>query len=525
LKKYWSVLFTQPFSKNQNDGSFGTPGIADLVLNGVLPLKGYEGLKKAGNFTLSTGIKVPGELFLKGAATTLNLYSDSPFDPHLVQELLGTFYDRSKVSLIECITVGSSSFNKRDKRHYSCSVFPHFVIFGNQHINSSERVIKELRFTVDDGKKLFYDFDAFGSVIDARTHMERIADAKEGDRKIEIGEHPQIFYFTGKYEIIAVDTVLGKISVNHGFGGGIPGPGGIQFENTIWLNIAFDTERTATEAIQIVIDTLRFLEIIAGRPQNILKLEFFPVSTENYPDVHDVYWCMPPRRNPEEESGEPHPADLPIRAAIDKDDFTNVLKRWLERHDEWRNARSRFSTVFAYQNRYCTDRLVGAANMFDIMPKSACPETVPLDSDLEIVRDEARKAFKELPNSPERDSVLSVLGRIGKPTLKRKIRARANLIIDIVGEKLPELYVIVDQAVNCRNYYVHGTEPKFDYEKYIDQVYFFTDTLEFVFAASDLIEAGWDISAWIKRGSSQTHPFGTYCLNYALRLRELKKLL
>jgi hypothetical protein len=347
----------------------------------------------------------------------------------------------------------------------------------------------------------------------------------EEDRNIEIGEYPQLFYFTGRYEIVAADTVLGKISANHGFGGGYPGTGGIHFDNTIWLNIAFDTDKTVADAIESVIDTLRFLEIIAGRPQNITKLEIFPANAADYPKVLDVYWCMPPRRDPEKESREPHPGDLPIRAAIEKDEFTSVLKRWLERQDEWRNARGRFSTVFAYQNMYCTDRIVGAANMFDIMPKSAYPQTVPLDSDLETARDEAAKAFKGLPNSPERDSVLGALGRIGKATLKRKIRARANLITDIVGDQLPELDVVVDQAVNCRNYYVHGTEPKFDYEKYIDQVYFFTDTLEFVFAASDLIEAGWAISVWIKRGSSQTHPFGTYCVNYALRLRELKKLL
>ena len=488
-------------------------------------MQGYEGFKKAGNFTLSSGTQVPGELSLKRAATTLNLYSDAPFDPRATHDFLGMLYDRSKVSLIKCITAGTGSAIQGDERHYTCSVFPHFVIFGDQYITSSDRVIRELRFTVDDATTLFYDFDAFGAVIEARPHMERIAEEKEGGRKIEIGEYPQLFYFTGRYEIIAADTVLGKISVNHGFGGGYPGPGGIHLDNTIWLNIAFDSERTVADAIESVIDTLRFLEVIAGRPQNISKLEFFPVSAADYPNVLDVYWCMPPRRDPENESREPHPADLPIQAAIEKDEFTSVLKRWLERHDEWRNARGRFSAAFAYQNTYCTDRIVGVANTFDIMPKSAYPETVPLDPDLETARDEARRAFKDLPLSPERDSVLGALGRVGKTTLKRKIRGRAKLITDIVEDQFPELDVVVDQAVNCRNYYVHGSAAKFDYGKHIEQVHFFTDTLEFVFAASDLLEAGWDISAWIKRGSSQSHPFGIYRVNYARRLRELKKLL
>ena len=488
-------------------------------------MQGYEGFKKAGNFTLSSGEQVPGELSLKGSATTLNLYSDAPFDPSATHDFLGTLYDRSKVSLIKCITTGTSSSTRGDERHYTCSVFPHFVIFGGQYINSSDRVIRELSFTVDDATTLFYDFDAFGAVIDAKPHMERIAEEKEGGRKIEIGEYPQLFYFTGRYEIIVADTILGKISVNHGFGGGFPGPNGIHIDNTIWLNIKFDSERTVEDAIQSVIDTLKFLEVIAGRPQNILKLNFFPVSVVDYPNVLDVYWCMPPRRDPQNEPLEPHPADLPIMAAFEKDEFASVLKRWLERHDEWRNARNRFSSVFTYQNRYSTDRIVGAANMFDIMPKSAYSETVPIDPDLETARDEARRAFKNLPASPERDSVLGTLGRVGKATLKRKIRGRAKLITDIVEDKFPELDVVVDQAVNCRNYYVHGSTAKFDYDKHIDQVHFFTDTLEFVFAASDLLEAGWDISAWMKRGTTQSHPFGVYCVNYARRLKELKKLL
>ena len=72
---------------------------------------------------------------------------------------------------------------------------------------------------------------------------------------------------------------------------------------------------------------------------------------------------------------------------------------------------------------------------------------------------------------------------------------------------------------------MHGTPGKFSYEIHSDQPIFFTDTLEFVFAASDLIEAGWDIAEWIKQGTTMSHPFGRYRVNYAARLSELKKLL
>lgn len=112
-----------------------------------------------------------------------------------------------------------------------------------------------------------------------------------------------------------------------------------------------------------------------------------------------------------------------------------------------------------------------------------------------------------------------------KPSLKRKVRSRVKLITDAVGTKLPNLDLVTDQAVDCRNYYVHGTLGKFSYEVNSDQPIFFTDTLEFVFAASDLIDAGWGIAEWIKQGTTMSHPFVRYCVDYAARLSELEKIL
>jgi hypothetical protein len=356
--------------------------------------------------------------------------------------------------------------------------------------------------------------------------MERIAEAKEGGRKIEIGEHPFLFYFTGRYEIFSAETVLGKISAGHGISYTHPGPTGIHVQNTIRLNIAFPIEHTVDQAIVAVIDTLRFLEMIAGRPQNIMELVFrLSASTNERPKILDAYWCLPPRRDQDDDSRKPHPGDLPLQAGSDPDKFATILVGWLERHDEWRSARARYATASAHQNRYDTDRLVGAANMFDIMPASAYPTFVGLEPSLEGARDAARRAFKALPSSSERDSVLNALGRIGKPTLKHKIRSRVRLITDTVGAKFPDLELVADQAVDCRNFYVHGTPGKFSYEAHADQTMFFTDTLEFVFAASDLIMAGWDIAKWITQGTTMSHPFGRYCVDYAGHLAELKKLL
>lgn len=487
----------------------------------------FKDFRKSGTFKLSSGAEVPGELSLKGGATSLDLHSGSFFDTHASHDIAGLFCDRSKVSLIDCITMsGPGSGNRGEERYHFSSVFPHFVLFGDEYITSADRKITEVSFAVDDAPSIFYDFDAFDSVIDAKPHMERIAEEKEGGRTIEIGEHPQIFYFTGKHDIFVVETVLGNLSATHGISCTFPGPEGIHVRNTIRVNITFDKGRTVEEAITGVIDVLRFLELVAGRPQNVVELAFrLGASTDERPRFLDAYWCLPPRRQGDDETRRPHSADLPLQAGVHPEKFAAVLARWLERNDEWRNARARYATASANQNRYDTDRLVGAANMFDIMPAAACPATVALSPELEKARDGARKAFRALPSTPERDSVLNALGRIGRPTLKRKIRSRVQLITDRVGARFPELELVTDQAVDCRNFYVHGTQGRFDYGTHSDPSSFFTDTLEFVFAAADLIEAGWDIAEWIKEGTTMSHPFGRYRVGYAQRLADLKKLL
>jgi ApeA N-terminal domain 1 len=490
-------------------------------------MQNYEGFKKAGKFMLGDGREVQGELCLNEAATTIELYSESFFDTQANADILGTFYDRSKVSLVNCVRMSSSTpYRNGEPYYHSSKFFPQFVIFGEQHISSSCRIIREMTFTVDDAAILFYDRDAFGSVIDAKPHMERIVKEDKRDREIELGASPELFYFTGKRKIFDVDTSLGKILAWNCISSISPSSEGIHVNNTIKLNITFTSEKTVKEAIASLIDIKMFLEIIAGRPQNISDLEFRTMNAKDHYEFLSVYWCIPPRRKCENEWSKPNVYDLPLKATINPDEFNHVLRCWLERHDEWRNARMRFSTAFANQSYYDIDRIVGAANMFDILPSSAYPPPIPLTPDFDKVRNNARTAFKNLPESPERDSILGELKRIDKKIiLKRKVRSRAKLITDIIDNRFPDLELVVDQAIDCRNYYVHGGKKKIDYSQHVDQVTFFTDTLEFIFAASDLVDSGWDIAAWANHGTTLSHPFGRYLIDYPRELSALKELL
>ena len=190
-----------------------------------------------------------------------------------------------------------------------------------------------------------------------------------------------------------------------------------------------------------------------------------------------------------------------------------------------RQEASRFFSSFEQQQAYGHDRLIACANMFDILPSSALPSDKPLDPELENATTNCRTILRQLPMGEERDSILGALGRIRHPSLKQKIRHRAKVIVERVENHFTDLSLVIDEAVNCRNHYVHGSKPRFDYNRNFQIVVFLTDTLEFVFAASDLLEAGWDIKTWTASGSTLSHPFASYLFDYKNRLKELVALL
>jgi ApeA N-terminal domain 1/Apea-like HEPN len=479
-------------------------------------------LRQAGTFTISPGKDIYGELTLARAKTSLYVRDKEHFNVHGVRNLNGVLHDPTRVSLIDCITPGAGSGSRGDDRYHFANIFPHYVLYGNQHLNPLENAIVEVNFVLDDAPTLFYDFDAFGSLIDARPYIDQIAHANKLNREIKTGPMPEILYFTGKTEIFEVDTVFGKVSAAHAPSHSIGGPTGVGLRNTIFISILEEDGLIFKEAINRTLTLTRYLGLLVGRPQKIIKLAIRLKTDVEAPSILEVYWSMPPTRNKSKEIGKPHPADVLVDAIKDGESFSTILRNWLERQETWHLARFGFFNSFSEQRNYGMARLIGAANMFDILPSSAVPPNVEVTDELNSAKVTAVDLFRQLPPSPERDSLLSALGRIGKRSLKQKVRYRAQRVIDTVGDRFPELISVTDAAVNCRNYFVHGGEPQFDYDKNFDLVNFFIDTLEFVFAASDLIECGWDIKGWSKIPTSMSHPFGRYRVNYAGGLQMFK---
>lgn len=478
-----------------------------------------------GEFDLGDGHQLTGVLKLAGRRTALTLHSKQLFNPITNPSgyIRGSLRDLNKVSLIGCISHGAGTLSRGEERSYTADVFPHFVVSGNEYVAPTEKSISHADFVIDDATTLFYDFDAFGSVIDARPLIDQVARANKLDREIQIGDYPLIHYFTGKDEIFRADTCIGRVSAHHSPSWNLPGPRGVHIKNTIRISVEFPD----CEVFQNVIDHIYVLRdyfgLLVGRPQKLKQIRIQLRRDTDSPATLNVHWSLCPTRTETSNQEDPHPSDVLIDAVRRVEEFPKVLANWLERQPTWRDARHRFFGIFAKQRTYDVDRLIGAANMFDILPPTAVPTDIKLPSELLEAQTKTRTLFKALNPSPERNSVLGALGRLGKASLKRKVHARAQLVLDAMPSHFPDLLSVLDDAIDCRNYFVHGGDPLLEYDKDSQVIWFFTDTLEFIFGASDLIEAGWDIEAWNAR-TSTSHPFGRYIRSYAGQIVRLKAL-
>lgn len=489
-----------------------------------------EGEKHGGLFAIDGKDRL-GELVLAGRQTDLYIHdSDDVFRPNGISDrcILGILHDRTRVSLHQCNASPMSGSAKRGNEHYSfTNIFPHFVLHGSRHLRPAEREVRRANFTVDDASTIFYDFDAFGHAFRPRRHIRAItrSDGRRIDRAIPVGSRPEIAYFTGRMEIFSAKTALGKVSATDRLTRNWGGPEGVSIRSTITLSIEFAEPAVFEETIEAVSTLLQFLEIVAGRRQNLSQL-IVEVGSPRKRDFLQVYWSLPPKREDNYALRAPHPSDLPLSGAKDPELFGRVLTGWLLRHTEWRDARGRFANSFAQQNSYSVDRLIGSANMFDLLPADAVPTDVPLSPEAQSARDQARELFKALPDTPQRNSVLGALGRMGQASLRDKIKHRARPVLKDIDSRLPGALEVLALAVDCRNHYVHGSAPRAPYsQNFFATVPFLTDALEFVFAASDLMDASWSLQDFAGQGSTGSHPFGEFLVSYDDRLRELNAVL
>ena len=333
---------------------------------------------------------------------------------------------------------------------------------------------------------------------------------QEPDGPIAVDDWNWVAYYTGRKNVFSSDTAIARISADHrpDFTMGDSASFGLIKKTD--LSLEFQRPVTVMESLHRVDRTLQFFDLVVGCSQLVSEVRI-ATEMDDVSDPAHVYASayVDSCRSPEgRESGINTILINPVQEARE---FSRVLEDWLARDDKWGTARARLRRVWSGRS-YGVDRLVAAANVFDLLPGDTYGSKPSLSEDLDTAKQRARELFRALPESQERNYVLGCLGRVGDWTLKRKIRHRAESLVNTIGALVPSIDDVVREAVALRNDYVHG--PSGGYEQRSKQLVFFTDSLEFIFLASDLVDAGWDIEKWCKKPMSAGHPFGDYLASY-----------
>jgi len=403
-------------------------------------------------------------------------------------------------------------------------MFPHFVVIGDDNFDPEAPYVTRVSFTSPDMTSLFYDFDAFGFVVHAESLIETVLAERRALREVKTGEWPQVAYFTGKTEVISVPTSLGKICVTHRPTSNMGGPNGVCIQNAIFVSLAFGEPVPFKLAIDSISSVGRFLSTLAGRRQSMQDLEMEVEGADPRSQPYGVHWSYGKQESIPHEWQKPHPADVPLDAVNRSDEFIAVANRWIAREEGWSTARTRYLRCVADGNSYSVDRLVAAANMFDILPANAIPGPNVLSPELEEFQKRSLDELRKFAQSLDRDSAISAIARMGSPSLPKKVQHRGKIVEDEIGARFPNLQLPLKLAVACRNHFVHGPSSRFDFEKLEPFLSFLTDSLEFVFAASDLIECGWDAGAWAKEPHGTGHPFAAFRWGYKESIDELARV-
>ena len=472
-----------------------------------------------------------GRLAIAGKNTELKLSTSSASESvgTAIRDHHGTLNDGSKASLLRCIPTKVTDYVWGERAQYETNFFPQYVLIGGSFISSEDSIIHAIRYHFENADCLAYGLRAFGTIFPDRDQFRRIleTDHKRRDKMArdrqwerrkfepEIGETPLLQYFSGVREITKCDARFGSVALTNRASHGLGSAKGVSINNQVMASLEFAAPTTVSEAMSSLGKVHGFFELCLGRRQRYLWIEAELVRKEEERDAPvpprlDVYWSSCNARV----TGETEPTlfgDVLIDAGQQKPEFAKVLSGWLDSAECMGNARGRITNSI-HSGSYDVDRIVGSANAFDLLPDTHVPARVAVDDQTMEAVGECRERFRALPESFASQSVLSALGRVGTSSLRDKICHRAEIVTEAEPQMFAGLRLPCTQAVLCRNHFVHGSKRGFDYWKEPDAF------------VSDLIELGWDYRSWREKGSTQSHRFASYVINYDMNLRKLKEL-
>lgn len=467
--------------------------------------------KMSGTFTIG-GEHIQGELILDGEDTKLNLISRNkiPYnlEPH---SIFGETLDHKKISLYECVGYATWAEGTYPNPVYRREVFPHYTAIGSQHIDWNEETFRSISFKTTDLGLIFSERGTFGSTWIEPKKLRELLDEKNDTDHKDVGDTPLIFYYSGSRSLKPTSLNMGDLSTTLVFNANTDDATGIRCDADRVATLTCNKPKSIDQLLTDADSILDFLAVIAGRPQVITDI-IVSAAVDNtlttQTDKVYVYWHLAPAKT---SATKPNRRYVPLTPDMDEDEFHRVFVNWTNKHHEWSVARKRILRWQASCHHYDENRLIAAVNAFDILPDKIYPKVGTLSKEAEAKKADCKEIIKKLPHGNERSQILNTLKFWGSQ-LRDKILERSNIIKIQLNAHLPQLDELLIIGLKARNFYVHGTD--YGHQHYEDLTIFLTNTMEFVFLASDLVECGWNLAKWADGEPSSGHPMASYLYSY-----------
>lgn len=380
-----------------------------------------------------------------------NSWSNEDYNVVPRANLYGKTHDNNHISLLDCI--GSKyTYSRNDEKTYGSEIHPDIIITGCDYIHPESDKFQSITMSVGNPEKLIILLSSFGYTVAPSKKLIEALNEMQTTPKFEEGYHPVIAYYNGKNDIIRQETSLGLINIKNCISHDLDGkPSGIEIRNNLSIKIHFSTAVDIYEALSRACKASLFFRFIGGEGLFFNKISITKNNCEHPYSEYVIYdnndcWGREVTTSKNK---------FPL-INIDSSQFLPILKSWFDKEDR-EEVRYRFYDTY-FKVNYSSERLISAANMFECFPKL-------------------------------------ISG-------KQSLRDRVNERLDIVNTQLSNrelsrdnLDFIVDAAIKARNYFVHGTKyKKLSVEQLYDFLPLFVDTFEYIYAISELIEAGLDIN-------------------------------
>ena len=374
-------------------------------------------------------------------------------------------------------------------------------------------MVSQISFTTSGATGLFYDHGAFGSGQVKNVKKLMPAWARKDRREVK---QSQIFYWADRGLIFSLKTKDTEFEAFNGVSYRSPSPLGISLTNEVRIVLKFKRPLKLTDAIKAIFEFRGFCEILSQSKHCIHNIAVRHKSTKERESTIKIF----PSYEETDVRPETDFRDNLVSAGLNKKEFETVLSAWMQRQETHRDARLRVVLGIRQGRSYTVDRLVGAANAFDLLPDTTFRKPKLPASLLKTLATLALEAKKL--KSPYRDRVLSSLHRVKGLTLRQKIESCFQSLPLDLRKRFPEMPLLIDHCVKSRNYFVHGSKPKLSVAATRKFMILFTATLEFIFVTAELNECGWNFSRWIKQtvGMSKVKD---YIRSYDDALKEVKK--